>query len=154
VSQGFAGADLANVVNEAALLAARRGKGVHPLSAHLRAKAPCHIAPEVLRIIIYGDGFIPSRPLTLTFEDESVFAHGHAPPPCDLSADREGRLGMRAADSVELEELLEAVDRSRFGVGGETPMGGRLRRFIAKGLRERRGDDDAAQQYGRDGIAQ
>jgi hypothetical protein len=32
VSQGFAGADLANVVNEAALLGARRGKGAHPLS--------------------------------------------------------------------------------------------------------------------------
>lgn len=32
VSQGFAGADLANVVNEAALLAARRGKGARPVS--------------------------------------------------------------------------------------------------------------------------
>lgn len=66
--------------------------------------------------------------------------------------------GGRAADAVELEELLEAVDRSRFGVGGETPMGGRLRRFIAKGLRARETTDNSGaigqDQFGRDGLAQ
>jgi ATP-dependent Zn protease len=37
-SQGFAGADLANVVNEAALLAARRGKGAFCFAALRRER--------------------------------------------------------------------------------------------------------------------